>query len=109
MGTNKSTSPDAFALAVRSEVLAELGRRQITIPKLAELIPRKKSYLYDRLSQANRELTLTDIEYICAALGIPITPLMERAEDAMHIYRRDYALAAESDDQIDLDEGDMYA
>lgn len=109
MGQNKSTDPGAFALAVRAEILAELGRRQISVVELSRRVPRGKSYLYERLSRADKELTLNDIENICGYLGIAINPLMTRAEDAMPIYDRDrYALAAETDNQPDLPEGEMY-
>lgn len=95
MGQNKSTDPGAFALAVRAEILAELGRKQVSVIELSRRIPRGKSYLYERLSRADKELTLNDIENICSYLNIPINPIMNKAEKSMALYEQnDYALAA---------------
>lgn len=114
MGTNKTNTLSPFALAVRAEILAEMGRRQISVLQLTQNMSRGKSYLYERLSKASKELTLGDIEEICVFLSIPIGPLMDRAEQAMGIYsteQTDYALAAkdvytrEGEDGIEYYEG----
>lgn len=92
MGANKSSEPSPFGLAVRAEILAEMGRRQMNILQLTELVPRGKSYLYERLSKAEKELALSDVESICDAFSIPIAPLMERAERAVLAVEREEAL-----------------
>lgn len=109
-----------FGRAVRAEVLSELGRAGLNAFSLSKRIDRSANYLNKRITNDEKELSLSDIEMICESLGIEITPLMERAERALIEsersnrgvvrpveYQSDYAPAAESDDQFDLDEGDM--
>lgn len=85
MGTRVTTELGDFGRAVRSEVLAELGRAQITAFALSKIIDRSANYLNKRLVNAEKELSLSDVEMICEALNIPIAPLMERAEFMMHV------------------------
>lgn len=81
MGTNKtSAEPGPYALAVRAEILAELGRRGITPNSLARVIGRGSTYLNSRLTNAHKELSLNDIEAICEAIGADIGRVMENAE-----------------------------
>lgn len=83
MTTRRAVSkPDAFALAVREEVLGELGRRGLNSYSLSKLIDRGPTYLTDRLKQAEKELTLNDLELICTALSIDLNALMDRATRA---------------------------
>ncbi|MEV8166177.1 helix-turn-helix transcriptional regulator [Rothia kristinae] len=81
MGKNKtSVEPGPYALAVRAEILAELGRRGITPNSLAGVIGRGSTYLNSRLTNAYKELSLNDIEAICEAIGADIGRVMENAE-----------------------------
>lgn len=85
MGTRVTTELGDFGRAVRSEILAELGRAQITAFGLSKIIDRSANYLNKRITNAEMELSLSDIEMICEALNIPIAPLMERAEFMMYV------------------------
>ena len=83
MGTRKTTEPSAYGLEVRLQILAELGKRGLNAYTLSKMIDRGNSYLNDRIKNADRELSLSDVEMICNALDIEIGPLMQRAEDEM--------------------------
>lgn len=93
MGTRNTTETSEFGLAVRREILAELGRAQLNAYSLSKRIDRSANYLNKRIVHDDMELSLSDIEMICEALGIEITPLMERAELSMK-HTEDFALAA---------------
>ncbi|WP_443095850.1 helix-turn-helix domain-containing protein [Rothia koreensis] len=67
---------------MRAEVRKELEHRGMTSFNLSKLVDRSRNYLNERISQANKELTLNDVEMICQALGVNINDLMGRATQA---------------------------
>ena len=99
MANRRSTQePGPFALAIREEVLAELGRRGLNAYKLSQMIDRSSTYLNERIKQSKKELTLNDVELIARALDIEVINLVAQAEDAYHQHVED-AFAAEMEAQ----------
>lgn len=80
MGTSSTTEPSSFGLAVRTVVVAELNMQGWNAFKLSTKIGRSATYLNARITHAERELSLSDLEMICSVLGTDITPIIEKAE-----------------------------
>lgn len=66
-----------------------------------------KSRMSRLLGTTETSLDTNDIEAMAKAFGMPPDALIKESLDLM-AKRESYALAAESDSQEDLDEGDLY-
>lgn len=108
MGTNnRQTAPATeFTDLVNEEIRALMARRGINQTKLSELTGMSQARISKTIYNNQASLAISNLEVIAEALQDEPSEILRRAEQALkHKY---YALAAESDDQPDLDEGDLY-
>lgn len=65
---------------VAEEIRAEMARNSMTISHLAQQLPMSRSTLSRKLNQTG-DFTPGELSQISAAIGIPASDLMRRAED----------------------------
>ena len=77
--TVDQTAPAAGLTAyVAAEIRAHLGRHAITRSELAHRLDVDDSWVGKRLNR-RREISLTDLERIAAALGVPVATFLPRS------------------------------
>ncbi|WP_346843647.1 helix-turn-helix transcriptional regulator [uncultured Rothia sp.] len=106
MARGTKEPPTLFTLCIHAELRAWAGRRNISYRQLAEKAGLSRERVRKTISADETPLDTNELDRICKALGVSPEYIVDRAVENMDM--KDYALAAESDDQQDLDEGEMY-
>lgn len=95
-----------FSSLINAELRAEMARQRISLRALQEKTDIGKSRLGQVINQDEAPLNTNELDAICRALRLIPHIVLEDAERAL--MDKKYALAADPDNQIDLDEGDLY-
>lgn len=106
MPRGKQEPPTAFTLAIHAEIRSWAGRRNISQRKLSELTGIGRSQLSKIIGTDEQPIDTNELEALCNVLGVSPNKLVDDAVKA--VMQDQYRLAAETDNQPDLPEGEMY-
>lgn len=106
MARGTKEPPTLFTLCIHEELRAWAGRRNISYRQLAEKSGLSRERVRKTISADETPLDTNELDRICKALGVSPEYVVDKAVENMNM--KDYALAADPDNQIDLDEGDLY-
>ena len=99
--------PSEFTKAIHAELQELMTRKNISQRRLEELSGVGQRRISQTIGLNQRSLDLTELDHICNALGTSAELVVTTAERVLAA-RSNYALAAETDNQPDLPEGEMY-
>lgn len=107
MGRKPVGKANAFSSCLNAEIRAQLGRQKLSVRQLAEKTGIGKSRLSAVINQDEAPLNTNELDEICKHLPATPAEIVRAAESAL--ISREYALAAEKENQPNIDEGDIYA
>ena len=106
MATKKTTAPSEFSSLVNTELRVLMARRGLTQTQLVKTSGVSQPVISRTIYNNESVLNTNQLEALARALGEEPSAILRRAEQAL--LQRSYALAAETDNQPDLPEGEMY-
>lgn len=68
-------------LSLPGEIRAEMARQLLSVPALAEKSGVHRAQINRKVTNEERALTITELESLSAALGVPAWELMRRATE----------------------------
>lgn len=106
MARGAKEPPTLLTLCIHEELRAWTGRRKISYRALAEQAGLSRERVRKTISADETPLDTNELDRICKALRVSPEFVVNNAVKMMESHQ--YALAAETDNQADLPEGEMY-
>lgn len=107
MARKGTGSANEFSRLLNAEIRAEIARQRISLREIEEKTGISRSRISATINRDEAPINTNELDLLTKMLRITASDVLASAE-AKLLHMSNYALAAESDDQPDLPEGEMY-
>lgn len=108
MARKGTGNANQFSRLLNAELRAEIARQRISLREIEEKTGISRSRVSVTINRDEAPINTNELDLLTKLLGVKPSDVLASAE-AKLLHMNNYALAAETDSQHDLDEGNMDA